>query len=74
VPIDLTVEPVPQSADRLRGTPEQVTESLRRFTEVGVRTVALQFLVDRGRFPERLEQMERFAAEVMPNLEPSETP
>jgi len=35
-----------------------------------VRTIGLQFLVGRGRFPERLEQMERFAAEVLPLLEP----
>jgi alkanesulfonate monooxygenase SsuD/methylene tetrahydromethanopterin reductase-like flavin-dependent oxidoreductase (luciferase family) len=55
--VEVTDEPVTQEPDRLSGTPEQVAEALVRFAEVGVRHVALQFLV--GRYPERLEQMER---------------
>jgi hypothetical protein len=40
--------------------------ALRRFGDVGVEHLALQFMVPR--YPERLEQMERFAAEVLPQL------
>jgi probable F420-dependent oxidoreductase len=54
---EVTAEPVEQEPDRLRGTPEQVAEAIARFADVGVGHVALQFLV--GRYPERLEQMER---------------
>ncbi len=55
--VEVTAEAVEQEADRLRGTPEQVADALARFADVGVRHVALQFLV--GRYPERLAQMER---------------
>jgi probable F420-dependent oxidoreductase len=66
LPIVVTGEPVPQEEDRLRGTPEQLAAALRRFGDVGVEHLALQFMVPR--YPERLEQMERFAAEVLPQL------
>ena len=59
LPVDITDEPVPQEPDRLRGTPEQVSEALVRFAEVGVSHVALQFMAPR--YPERIEQIERFA-------------
>jgi len=65
-PIDVTAEPVPQEADSLRGTPEQLVEALRRFEDVGVEHMALQF--HRGRWPERREQIERFGREVIPAL------
>jgi probable F420-dependent oxidoreductase len=65
-PIDVTDEPVPQEADTLRGTPEQLVEALRRFDDVGVEHMALQF--HRGRWPERREQIERFGQEVIPAL------
>ena len=55
--VEVTDEPVAQEPDRLSGTPEQLAEALARFADVGVRHVALQFLV--GRYPERLQQMER---------------
>lgn len=54
---EVTAEAVEQEPDRLRGTPEQVAEAISRFEDVGVEHVALQFLV--GRYPERLDQMER---------------
>jgi len=57
LPVEVTDAEVPVEEDRLRGSPEQIAESLAGFQEVGVEHVALQFLV--GRFPERLEQMER---------------
>ena len=66
LPIELTRDPVPQEADRLMGTPEQVVEALQGFRAIGVDHVALQFMVPRWR--ERLEQIERFAREAMPAL------
>jgi probable F420-dependent oxidoreductase len=60
--VEVTDEPVEQEADRLRGTPEQVSEALARFEDVGVQHVALQFLV--GRYPQRLAQMERLAPAI----------
>jgi probable F420-dependent oxidoreductase len=64
LPIEVTSEPVPQEPDRLRGTPEQLAEAVRRFQHVGVEHLALQFMVPR--YPDRLEQIERFATEVLP--------
>jgi len=66
LPIEITAEPIPQEADRVRGSTEQVTEALAQYGAAGVGTVALQFLV--GRYPERLEQMQRFHEQVLPNL------
>lgn len=66
LPIELTREAAPQEEDRLLGNPEQITVALRAFQKVGVEHVALQFMVPR--WPERQEQIERFAREVMPAL------
>jgi probable F420-dependent oxidoreductase len=67
LPVELTEEPLADPpADALKGSPEQVAEGLRRFAAVGVRTAALQFMAPR--YPERLEQVERFAREVLPEL------
>jgi probable F420-dependent oxidoreductase len=66
LPVEITGAPVPQEPDRLHGTPEQVAESLRGFQRIGVEHVALQFMVPR--WPERREQIERFAREAMPGL------
>jgi probable F420-dependent oxidoreductase len=63
LPVEVTDAPVAQEPDRLRGTPEQVAEGLAAFEAVGVEHVALQFLV--GRYPERREQMARFAEAVL---------
>jgi probable F420-dependent oxidoreductase len=57
--VEVTDEEVEQEPDVLRGTPEQIADALGRFEDIGVRHVALQFLV--GRYPERLAQMERLA-------------
>lgn len=65
-PIDITAEPAPQEEDTLKGTPEQLIAALKRFQEIGVEHMALQFMV--GRWPERKEKISRFAKEVMPAL------
>jgi hypothetical protein len=66
LPIEVTGQPVPQAEDRLMGTPEQLCTALRRFQAIGVEHVALQFMVPR--WPERIEQIERFAREAAPAL------
>jgi probable F420-dependent oxidoreductase len=60
--VEVTDGPVEQEPDRLRGSVEQVADAIARFEQVGVKHLALQFIV--GRYPERLEQMER----LMPAL------
>ena len=65
-PIEVTRSPVPQDESVLRGTPEQLVEALKVYQQVGVDHLALQFMVPR--WPERVEQIERFAREVMPHL------
>jgi probable F420-dependent oxidoreductase len=65
-PIDLTNEPVAQNAEDLKGTPEQLIAALKRFKDIGVKHMALQFIV--GRWPERKEKIDRFGKEVMPAL------
>jgi probable F420-dependent oxidoreductase len=64
--IELTPGAVAVEPDRLRGSPEQLAEALRSHAEAGVSHLALQFTA--RRWPERTEQIERFAAEVMPAL------
>jgi probable F420-dependent oxidoreductase len=66
LPIELTSEPVPPEEDRLRGSPEQLTVALRAYAKTGVEHLALQFMVPR--WPERRDQIARFAQEVMPAL------
>jgi probable F420-dependent oxidoreductase len=65
-PIEVTNTPVAQDERSLRGSPEQLIEALQTYREIGVDHLALQFMVPR--WPDRLEQMERFAREVMPYL------
>ncbi|MFQ5523899.1 MAG: TIGR03619 family F420-dependent LLM class oxidoreductase [Acidimicrobiia bacterium] len=60
LPVEITDTKVPQEPDRLRGTPAQVGAALRRFEEVGVTHVALQFMAPR--YPHRVAQVEAFAA------------
>lgn len=67
LPIELSREPLPQEEDRLRGSPEQLARALKAYQAIGVEHIALQFMVPR--WPERLEQIERFAGEVMPALQ-----
>ena len=65
-PIEVTRTPVPQDESVLRGTPEQLVEALKAYQQIGVDHLALQFMVPR--WPDRVEQIERFAREVMPLL------
>ena len=51
---------------QLRGNPQQLLEALSVYRQIGVDHLALQFMVPR--WPERMEQIERFAREVMPRL------
>ncbi|MFQ5945283.1 MAG: LLM class F420-dependent oxidoreductase [Anaerolineae bacterium] len=67
LPIEVSRKPVPQEEDRVRGTPEQLVEALKAYRESGVEYIALQFMVPH--WPERLEQIERFAREAMPALQ-----
>jgi probable F420-dependent oxidoreductase len=64
--IEVTREPVPQDERFLRGTPEQLVEALNAYREIGVDHIALQFMVPR--WPDRVEQIARFAQEAMPHL------
>ncbi len=64
--VEVTRQPVPQDERYLRGTPEQLVNALRAYREIGVDHLALQFIVPR--WPDRKEQIERFAREVMPHL------
>jgi probable F420-dependent oxidoreductase len=66
LPVEVTDEPVAQEPDALKGTPEQLADALARFEAAGVETVALQFMAPR--YPERLEQIERFATEALPQF------
>jgi probable F420-dependent oxidoreductase len=63
-PIEVTAADVPQDPSRLRGSPAQLVEALRAYERAGVAHVALQFMVPR--WPERLAQMEAFAAAALP--------
>src|SRR3989442_740116 len=65
-PIDLTNDPAPQNDEDLKGTPQQLIAALKKFKDIGVKHMALQFIV--GRWPERKEKIDRFAKEVMPAL------
>ncbi|MBI4265674.1 MAG: TIGR03619 family F420-dependent LLM class oxidoreductase [Acidobacteria bacterium] len=65
-PIDLLDTPVEQKAEDLEGTPDQLIAALKKFKDIGVEHMALQFIV--GKYPERKKKIERFAKEVMPAL------
>jgi probable F420-dependent oxidoreductase len=64
LPIELHRERVLQEDDRLRGSADQLVVALRAFERIGVEHVALQFMVPH--WPERQEQIERFARDVLP--------
>jgi len=65
-PIDITDKPVPQNDEELVGTADQLIASLKKFKDIGVQHMALQFMV--GRWPERRAKIERVAKEVLPAL------
>ncbi len=62
-PIVLSDTPVEQRPDRLHGTSDQLLEALKAYEDVGVEHLALQFMVPR--YPDRVEQVERFGEEVL---------
>ncbi|MDE0034899.1 MAG: LLM class F420-dependent oxidoreductase [Deltaproteobacteria bacterium] len=66
LPIEVTRDPVPQEPDRLAGTPAQLVDAIARYRSAGVEHMALQFMVPR--WPDRLEQMQRFAEETLPHI------
>jgi probable F420-dependent oxidoreductase len=66
LPIELTAADVPQQADYLKGNIGQVAERLQAFQHIGAVHIGLQFMIPH--YPERQEQIERFAKEVLPAL------
>jgi probable F420-dependent oxidoreductase len=66
LPIEITRDPVPQEEGRLTGSSGQLVEALTAYQDIGVKHIALQFMVPR--WPDRKDQIERFAREVMPLL------
>jgi probable F420-dependent oxidoreductase len=69
LPIELTAGDVRQEQDYLKGSIPQVTEALQKFSAAGVTHIGLQFMVPH--YPERREQIERFAQEALPALKGS---
>ena len=65
-PVEITEKPVEQKPDTLEGTPDQLIAALKKFKDIGVQHMALQFMV--GKWPERKAKIDRFAKEVMPAL------
>jgi probable F420-dependent oxidoreductase len=66
LPIELTSDDAKQEEDYLKGSIEQISERLRMFQRVGVTHIGLQFMIPH--YPERQEQIERFAKEALPAL------
>lgn len=66
LPIELTAKDAPQEEDYLKGSIAQVTEALKKFKNIGVSHIGLQFMIPH--YPERQEQIERFAREALPVL------
>lgn len=70
LPIELTAKEVPQEKDYLRGSPAQITDALKKFQDIGVFHIGLQFMIPH--WPERQEQIDRFAKEVLPAFKSSQ--
>ena len=66
LPIELTPKDAPQEEDYLKGSIQQVTAAIQKFVDVGVIHIGLQFMIPH--YPERQEQIERFAKEGLPAL------
>jgi hypothetical protein len=66
LPVELTATAGPQITDYLKGSIEQVVERLKEFIDVGAIHMGLQFMIPH--FPERQQQIERFAREGLPGL------
>ena len=69
LPIEITPNDSPPITDYLKGSMEQVTERLQAFVAVGAIHIGLQFMIPH--YPERQEQIERFAKEALPLLKAS---
>ena len=66
LPVELTPTDGPQITDYLKGSIEQVKERLKQFIAVGCVHIGLQFMIPH--YPERREQIERFAKEALAEL------
>jgi probable F420-dependent oxidoreductase len=66
LPVELTPNAGPQITDYLKGSIEQVAERLKEFIDAGVVHIGLQFMIPH--YPERQEQIDRFAREALPAL------
>ena len=66
LPIELTPQAIPQEENYLRGNIQQVTDAIKKFQDVGVVHMGLQFMIPH--YPERQEQIKRFAKEALPVL------
>ena len=69
LPIELTPHDVNEEDGYLKGSIPQVTAALQRFIQIGVTHIGLQFMIPH--YPERREQIERFAKEALPGLKSS---
>lgn len=67
LPVELTPRAGAPITDYLKGNMEQVTERLKEFIAVGCVHIGLQFMIPH--YPERREQIERFANEALPSLQ-----
>ena len=66
LPIEITANAGAPIENYLKGSIDQVTERLMEFMDVGVVHIGLQFMIPH--YPERQEQIERFAREALPTL------
>ncbi|HEY1235815.1 MAG TPA: hypothetical protein VGH22_20715, partial [Candidatus Binatia bacterium] len=66
LPVELTKDDAPPLEDYLKGSVKQVAERLRQFIDIGAIHIGLQFMFPH--YPERQEQIERFAQEALPAL------
>jgi probable F420-dependent oxidoreductase len=66
LPVELTPRAILQEENYLKGSIEQVTDAVRKFQQVGVTHLGLQFMIPH--YPEREQQIERFAKEALPAL------
>jgi probable F420-dependent oxidoreductase len=69
LPVELTAADGPPITDYLKGSVRQVTDRLKQFIAVGANHIGLQFMIPH--YPERQEQIERFAKEALPALKSS---
>jgi probable F420-dependent oxidoreductase len=66
LPIELTLKDTAQEKDCLMGSIAQVTAAIEKFKKIGVTHLGLQFMIPH--WPERKEQIQRFAKEALPVL------